>query len=68
MSFCDAQKLAWRAYGKPAPGTLILIGPENKIVAKASLSNPRAVVDEAKRFGEIEKDRPELGGECLGIY
>jgi hypothetical protein len=68
MSLCDADKLAWKAYGKPAPGTLILIGPDNKIVTKASLSDPHAVVDEAKRLGQIEKNRPGPGGERLGIY
>ena len=68
MSLCDAQKLAWKAYGKPAPGTLILIGSDDKFVAKAPLSNPRAVVEEAKRLGQIEKDRPGLGGERRDIY
>ncbi len=68
MSLCDAQKLAWRAYGQPAPGTLLLIGPDNKFMTKGSLSDPQAVVDEAKRLGQIEKDRPGLGGERRGIY
>lgn len=68
MSLCDAEKLAWKAYGEPAPGTLILIGPDNKIMTKASLSDPHAVVDEAKRLGQIEKNRPGPGGGRLGIY
>lgn len=68
MSLCDAQKLAWRAYGQPAPGTVILIGPDNKMVTKGSLSDPQAVVTEAKRLGQIEKDRPGPGGERIGIY
>jgi hypothetical protein len=69
MSFCDVQKLAWKAYGKPAPGTLILIGPDNKILGKGSLSDPQAVVSEAKRLGQIEKERlPGPGGERIGIY
>jgi hypothetical protein len=67
MSLCDAQKLAWKAYGKPAPGTLILIGPDNKMVAKGSLSNPKPIMDEAQRLGEREKTRGP-GGERLGIY
>jgi len=69
MSLCDAQKLAWKAYGEPAPGTLLLVGPDNKIVAKGSLSDPQAVVDQAKRLGLIEKDRLRgPGGERLEVY
>jgi hypothetical protein len=69
MTLCDAQKLAWEAYGKPAPGTLILIGPDNKILRKGSLSDPQAVVSEAKRLGQTEKERlPGPGGERLGVY
>jgi hypothetical protein len=55
MSLCDAQRLAWKAYGKPAPGTLILIGSDNKTVATGSLSNPGPIVDQAKRLGQKEK-------------
>jgi hypothetical protein len=69
MSLCDAQRLAWNAYGKPAPGTLLLVGPDNKIMAKGSLRDPGAVVDEAMRLGQIEKERLRgPGGERLGIY
>jgi hypothetical protein len=69
MTLCDAQKLAWEAYGKPAPGTLVLIGPDNKIVTKGSLSNPKPILEEAKRLGQTEKERlPGPGGERLGVY
>ncbi len=57
MSLCDAQKLAWHAYGRPTPGALILVGPDNQILMKGLLSNPWAVVNEAKRIGQIEKER-----------
>lgn len=67
MSLCDAQRLAWKAYGKPAPGTLILIGRENQILAKGSLSNPNALVAEARRLAE-KLNQPGPGGERLGIY
>jgi hypothetical protein len=67
MSLCDAQKVAWKAYGQPAPGTLILIGPDNKIVAKGALSNPKPILEAAKRLGEEEK-KSGPGGERLGIY
>lgn len=55
--------------GKPAPGELILIGTDNKIVRKGASSDPGAVVSEAKRLGQIEKDRRQgPGGERLHIY
>jgi hypothetical protein len=69
MSLCDAQRLAWDAYGKPAPGTLILIGPDNKIVAKASLHDPKAVVVAAQELGRVESEKERgPGGERLGVY
>ncbi len=69
MSLCDAQQLAWRAYGKPAPGTLILIGPDNKILSKGTLNDPRVIVNEARRIGQTEKERLRgPGGERLKIY
>jgi hypothetical protein len=69
MSLCDAQRLAWNAYGKPAPGTLLLIGPDDKIAAKASLLDPKAVMDAARKLGQIESEKERgPGGERLGIY
>lgn len=69
MSLCDAQKLAWRAFGKPASGTLILIGADNTMLLRGSLGDPGAVIDEAKRLGQIENDRRRgPGGERLQIY
>lgn len=69
MSLCDAQKLAWHAYGRPTPGTLILLGPDNRIVMTGPLGNPWPVVNEAKRLGRIEKERLRgPGGERLGVY
>jgi hypothetical protein len=68
MSLCDAQRLTWNAYGKPAPGTLILIGADGKIAMKGSRSDPKPVVGAAKRLGQIEKDRSAPGGERMQIY
>jgi hypothetical protein len=53
MSLCDSQKLAWNAYGSPAPGTLILIGPDNKMVMRGSLSDPRPIIAEATRLARM---------------
>jgi hypothetical protein len=67
MALCDAQKLAWKAYGKPAPGTLILIGSDNKIVATGSLSNSGPLLAQAERLGQQQKESMP-GGDRLGIY
>jgi hypothetical protein len=69
MSLCDAQRFAWYAYGQPTPGTLFLLGPDNQILMKGSLSNPGPLVKEAKRLAQIEKERLRRpGGQRLGTY
>jgi hypothetical protein len=67
MSLCDAERLAWNAYGKPAPGTLILVGSDHKIVAKAALRSPQTIVEEARKLGQIEKKQVP-GGDRRAIY
>lgn len=62
MSLCDAQWLAWDAYGRPAPGSLILIGPDNRILLTGSLKVPNAIIAEAKRLGQADKNRLEEDG------
>lgn len=68
MSLCDAQRLAWNAYGQPAPGSLILIGPDNKILVTGSLDNPKAVLDEARNLGQAEKKRRDAAGNRIDTY
>jgi hypothetical protein len=69
ISLCDAQRFAWHAYGRPTPGTLFLLGPDNQILMKGSLSNPQALVDEAKRLAQMEKERLRgPGGQRLGTF
>ncbi len=68
ISLCDAQKLAWHAYGRPTPGTLFLLGPDNQILMKGSVRNPGAIVNEAKRLAQMEKERlPGPAGERASI-
>jgi hypothetical protein len=67
MSLYDAQKLAWKAYGKPPAGTLILIRSDNNIVATGSLSDPDLIVAQAKQLGQKQKESMP-GGDRLGIY
>ena len=67
ISLCDADRLAWRAYGQPAPGSLILIGKDDKVLMTGSLSNPQPILTEAERLGQIERElTPEA--DRLDLY
>lgn len=69
MALCDAEKLAWRAFGRPPLGTLVLIDADNKMLLRGSLGDPTSVVEEAKRLAQIEKNRRQgPGGERREIY
>ena len=69
MSLCDAQRLAWNAYGKPAPGTLILIDPDSRVMAQGLLRAPETLVAAARTLGEMEREKQrEPSGEQLEIY
>jgi len=57
VTFCDANSVAWNAYGRPTPGSVILIGPGNKVLMTGSLDHPRNVLSEARRLGQEELDR-----------
>lgn len=60
MFLVDADRLAWNAYGQPAPGTLLLLRDDGTIVMTGSLGDPEAVLREARRLGEIERRRPQI--------
>jgi hypothetical protein len=60
MCLYDPDRIAWQAYGQPAPGELFLIDEHGRIVMTGSLTNPQAVLDEARRLGQIEQDHREL--------
>jgi hypothetical protein len=68
MSFCDAKGLVWNAYGRPASGSLILIGPDRKIRLAGSLGDAQAVIAEARRLGEIEKTKRNVEGSDEFLY
>jgi hypothetical protein len=69
MSLCDAQRRAWNAYGKPAPGTLILVDPDSRVMAQGLLRAPETVVAAARKLGEMVREKQgEPGGERLEIY
>jgi len=48
----DPQHIAWEAFGRPAPGELLLIDENGRIIAKGTLADSHAVVAEARRLGE----------------
>lgn len=60
MCLYDPARIAWEAYGRPAPGDLLLIDEHGRIVMTGSLTNPQPVLDEARRLGQIEQDRRDL--------
>ncbi|MCJ7544701.1 MAG: hypothetical protein MUP47_09100 [Phycisphaerae bacterium] len=53
----DAQRLAWNGYGAPPPGELLLLGEDGSILMTGSLTSPELVLQEARRLGEVEKQR-----------
>ena len=57
VTLYDANSVAWNAYGRPAPGSVILIGPGNKVLMTGSLDHPRDVLSEARRLGLDEQER-----------
>jgi hypothetical protein len=57
MCLYDPDRIAWEAYGRPTPGEVFLIDEYGHIVMAGSLTNPQPVLDEARRLGQVEKDR-----------
>lgn len=66
MSLCDAKRIAWEAYGRPAPGALLLLDTDSKVLMTASIGDSDALVHRAKKLGQAEqerrdsRERPEL--------
>ena len=52
FSFCDTDRIAWKAYGEPTPGTVILIDQKDKVIATGSLDNLKPVTDKAHEMGQ----------------
>jgi len=56
VSLCDADRIAWIAYGRPKPDTVFLINNNNKIIAIESISNLESIAKEAERLAyELEE-------------
>jgi hypothetical protein len=57
VTLYDANCVAWNAYGQPTPGSVIMIGPGNKVLMTGSLDHPRDILSEARRLGQEEQER-----------
>jgi len=57
VTLCDANSVAWNAYGRPTPGSVILIGPGNKVLMTGTLDHPGDILSEARRLGLDEQER-----------
>jgi peroxiredoxin len=61
IALCDAQRLAWNAYGRPKPSTLILIGPDKQVMLTGSLDEPAPIMAAARELGEQQKQSRPIG-------
>lgn len=69
VSLCDVDRIAWKAYGRPKPGTLILIGENGKIAATGSMKNLKSIANEARKMGVkiIEEQRSTIDDDIQNM-
>lgn len=61
VSLCDADRVAWKAYGQPQPDSLILIDEKGKTIATDNIKNLKSIANKARKMGEkIEKERSDM--------
>jgi hypothetical protein len=61
FSFCDTDRIAWKAYGEPKLGTVILIDQSDKVIATGSLGNLAPVADKAYEMGKrLHESEPQM--------
>jgi hypothetical protein len=61
FSFCDSDGIAWKAYGEPKAGTVILIDQSDKVVATGSLDNLGPMADKAYQMGkDLHNKNPDM--------
>ncbi len=55
LVLCDADRIAWNAYYKPMPNTVVLVDSKGDVAAIGNLANLEVIVAEADRLvGEVE--------------
>lgn len=61
MALCDGGHILWDAYGKPKPGTLVLIDSKGKVIESASLDASGPLMARAKQMGKNSEEKPAVG-------
>ncbi len=67
ISLCDADRIAWNAYGQPEPGSVFLVDRDSKVVVVRKLGDLRDLADKAEELGKLEARRQKAGGR-IGVY
>ena len=57
ITLWDVDRIAWKAYGQPAPGSVILLGPGNMVILTGSLDDPADILNEARALALDEQER-----------
>jgi hypothetical protein len=61
FAFCDADRIAWKAYGEPKSGTVILIDQRDTVIVTGSLDDLKPVADKAYQMGEaLHQKEPDM--------
>ncbi len=69
FAFCDSDHIAWKAYGDPQPGTVVVIDQRDRVVATATLDNLKPAADEARKLGEkLHNEDPDMLYRNLYFY
>lgn len=66
VALCDAGGVADRAFGAPRPGTVILVGPDGKVLATGSEANLGPIQALTDRFAAGAEKRREK--QVMGVY
>ena len=67
VALCDADRIAWKAYGRPKPGTLILI-KNGKIAANGNIRDLKSIADKAQKMGaKIEEERSDIDDDIQNM-
>lgn len=61
VTLCDKDRIAWRAYGQPKPGTVLLVDSSNKIVEVAALGNLGHLAKTAGQMAQAQLRRQQPG-------
>jgi hypothetical protein len=61
FSFCDSDHIAWKAYGEPKSGTVLLIDQKDHVVMTGSLDDLKPLADKAYEMGQrLHNEEPDM--------